>query len=95
MTNKTNDNQHLEHIAGERISGEQIADNMAKEITRLSNINAELLETLEMIGKACGIQANLNSTATREQRSEFISIIFDLWNDIILPLTNKAKGSKT
>jgi hypothetical protein len=49
-------------------------------------MNQQLLKALTLIGNACRVQCNLNSTATREERNRFISSVFDAWNGVIVPV---------
>jgi hypothetical protein len=45
----------------------------------------QLLKALTLIGNACSVQANLNSTATQGERDRFINSVFDTWNRVVVP----------
>jgi hypothetical protein len=57
---------------------------------QIITVSPELLEMAKLIRKACGVQANLNSTATQEERSRFISSVFDAMNNVGTPALMKA-----
>ena len=59
---------------------------------RLIAAAPELLDVARYLHKACGIQANLNSTASETERSEFISIIYSICNDFAVPAIAKTRG---
>lgn len=63
----------------------------ANHIVKCVNAHNDLVKTAELLQKACGIQANLLSTATEEEKNEFISIIFSICNGIGLSAITKAK----
>lgn len=62
------------------------------EMLPLYKASPDLLEVATLLHKACGVQANLNSTATVAERSKFIDAIFDICNNKAWPAIAKAKG---
>jgi hypothetical protein len=85
----TPDNRQIAYLAYDGSKAEESAEEYARLIVAALNghaVNSQLLEALTQIGKACRVQANLNSTASHEERSRFISSVFDAWNEIIVPM---------
>lgn len=57
----------------------------------LAVIGLGLHNVVDLLKKACGIQANLLSTATDGEKDEFISIIYSIYNEIAIPVLDKMK----
>jgi hypothetical protein len=59
---------------------------------RLVAAAPELLDVAKLLTRACGIQANLLSTASDAERRDFIKIIFKICDEVAAPAIAKAEG---
>lgn len=59
---------------------------------RLMTAAPKLLKVANELHRICGIQANLNSTATTAERAEFIRLVYWLWNDLGRYAVAEAEG---
>ena len=77
------DHGQMAYLSYEGLDGEKEAEADARLIV-------DALKALTLIGNACQVQANLNSTATHEERSKFINSIFHAWNAMLAPLMEEG-----
>lgn len=75
-----------------RENGRLLAKAFNTDDARLIAASPKLLAFAEAIRNSCAVQANLCSTATEEERTQFIHSIYVLWNDHGLIAVDEAKG---
>jgi hypothetical protein len=72
---------------------EEQAEADAKLLVHRMNGYPKLLAAAYRLRDICGIQANLNSTASESERSQFISLIFDLVNGMAAEAIAEAEAT--
>jgi len=58
----------------------------------IEDYSFEMLVALKMIGACLSAQSNLLSTASDQDRRDFISKIYKCWNDIAVPILLEIDG---
>ena len=59
---------------------------------RVMQASPKLLAFAKCLHRLCAVQANLNSTASEAERSDFIRDVYALWNDVGINIVAEAEG---